>query len=839
MKKLSLIIMMAVLFLSGRNAMAQNLRSLMQERGEYYFSIAINDLSDVQRLTKLCSVDQFDGNSVICYANENEYQHLLKAGYQMSLMTPPSLLEKVEMWDGSNRAAYDWDQYPTYQAYETMMQDFATEHPERCTYMELGTLASGRKIMFCRINNGQTEGKPRFLYTSTMHGDEVTGMMLMLRLIDELCTSNDDRILNLVNNLDIFICPDANPDGTYHGGNNSMNGATRENSHGIDLNRSFPDFVDGPHPNGASSYEDEATWMMELAEEYLFTMGANYHGGSEVMNFPWDNYRPHCADDEWWQMVCHEYADLTHLVNSNYMSDFDNGITRGCDWYMIGGGRQDYMNYYQQCREVCIECSNSKMPNASQMPNFWNYNHNSMLAYMEQCLNGIHGTVTDAATGEALQGVTVTIENHDHHNSFVTTHEAGDYHRPILAGTYNVTYACSGYYPQTISVTVVNGEAVIQDVQLEAGEGIIPDFNASATAVAIGGSVNFTDASWGAHLTNWSWTFEGGQPTTSNEQNPTVVYNATGSFDVTLSVTNSDGQTETITKTDYITVSEQYNMSNTTISTCSAIFYDDGGANNNYGSNKDYTMTFLPSGPGRSIQVEFLSFNTESGYDKLYIYDGSNTSSQPIGTYSGSDSPGTVTATNAEGALTFRFQSDYSLTYAGWEAAIRCVYANPLAIEVTADPDIINEGESSQLHVIATGGAEDYTYSWEPAESLNDPTIANPVATPALPTEYTVTVTDGDGNSISASIFVDIRDLNVEDNELQTIKVYPNPSNGQIYIKGVGNQVHYTLVNSLGQAIAHGETNHDMMLSQSLAQGIYMLYLSNERETEVIKIVVE
>ncbi|MEZ4932067.1 MAG: PKD domain-containing protein [Saprospiraceae bacterium] len=35
------------------------------------------------------------------------------------------------------------------------------------------------------------------------------------------------------------------------------------------------------------------------------------------------------------------------------------------------------------------------------------------------------------------------------------------------------------------------------------------------------------------------WTFEGGDPATSTDENPTVVYNAAGSFDVTLVATVS------------------------------------------------------------------------------------------------------------------------------------------------------------------------------------------------------------------------------------------------------------------------------------------------------------
>ena len=58
----------------------------------------------------------------------------------------------------------------------------------------------------------------------------------------------------------------------------------------------------------------------------------------------------------------------------------------------------------------------------------------------------------------------------------------------------------------------------------------------------------------------------------------------------------------------------------------------------------------------------------------LMIYDGMNTSAPLIGTYYGSHSPGTVTATNSDGALTFVFISNHYITDLGWKAAISIVY---------------------------------------------------------------------------------------------------------------------------------------------------------------------
>ena len=109
------------------------------------------------------------------------------------------------------------------------------------------------------------------------------------------------------------------------------------------------------------------------------------------------------------------------------------------------------------------------------------------------------------------------------------------------------------------------------------------------------------------------------------------------------------------------------------VTTNSATFYDSGGANSNYGNNQNYTITIYPSTSGSKIQAVFSSFNTESGYDYLYIYDGTSTSATQIGQYSGTTSPGTVIATNSSGALTFRFTSDSGLNYAGWAATITAI----------------------------------------------------------------------------------------------------------------------------------------------------------------------
>jgi len=82
----------------------------------------------------------------------------------------------------------------------------------------------------------------------------------------------------------------------------------------------------------------------------------------------------------------------------------------------------------------------------------------------------------------------------------------------------------------------------------------VANFQATSTSISSNESVNFTDLSSNTP-TSWSWTFEGGTPSTSTDQNPVgIVYSADGVYDVTLTVTNANGS-DTEVKYDFITVS--------------------------------------------------------------------------------------------------------------------------------------------------------------------------------------------------------------------------------------------------------------------------------------------
>jgi hypothetical protein len=113
----------------------------------------------------------------------------------------------------------------------------------------------------------------------------------------------------------------------------------------------------------------------------------------------------------------------------------------------------------------------------------------------------------------------------------------------------------------------------------------------------------------------------------------------------------------------------------TTNPACGDIITDTGGTDGNYGNNELITLTVFPEITGDVVSFDFLSFDVTAfswGGDNLTVYNGPDTSSEVIGTYSGTNLPDTAISTHSSGALTFTFESDGFTTGAGYEILASC-----------------------------------------------------------------------------------------------------------------------------------------------------------------------
>ena len=82
----------------------------------------------------------------------------------------------------------------------------------------------------------------------------------------------------------------------------------------------------------------------------------------------------------------------------------------------------------------------------------------------------------------------------------------------------------------------------------------IADFYADRQQTCVGSPVHFFDASWNGIPTSYNWSFQGGNPSSSNSQSPIVTYTNPGTYSITYSSASAAGSSAPIVKTAYISV---------------------------------------------------------------------------------------------------------------------------------------------------------------------------------------------------------------------------------------------------------------------------------------------
>lgn len=442
------------------------------------------DKAGIVLLNKMkVDISNVQGNTVWAYVMTDRLAMLKSRGFQVTIIPDPVKLNP------NLRAGYH-----THSELTSELQAIAAANPSICHLYNIGDSHQGRELWFMKISDNVDveENEPEFKYISTMHGDEPVGMELCMNLINLLVDDygTDPQITNLVDNVEIWIMPLMNPDGyTSH---------SRYNSQGRDLNRDFPDRVSDPN-NTTTGRGTETKHVMNWAFAHSSVLSANFHGGALVVNYPydsdpnpWANYSA-TPDDALFIQQSLAYSTLNGPMYNS--SQFNQGITNGVAWYAIYGGMQDWNYVWMGCNEVTIELGNNKWPNYSQIAGLWSNNRDSMLAYMELCLEGVRGLVTDSNNGLPVDA-TVRVTGIDH--DVFTDPDVGDYYRMLLPGTYSLQFSADGYITQTVSgISVGSGAATVVDVSLVpegGGNDPVPDLkvNGSDGPITILPSQNLT-----------------------------------------------------------------------------------------------------------------------------------------------------------------------------------------------------------------------------------------------------------------------------------------------------------------------------------------------------------
>jgi flagellar hook assembly protein FlgD len=435
--------------------------------------------ADVKKLNKLdISIEGVSHNVIQTWVTRDQFNLLQQQGYQVEELPDIAKEYASKLWEETKDTRDPMNAYYSYDEYVTVMQNIASQYPTICHLYTIGTSVQNRPIYMMKIsaNVDIEENEPEVKLDAGMHGNEVVGYDLLLRLIQLLATGHSEpRIANILNTTELWINPLFNPDGYVL--------MQRENANGVDLNRHFPDFITDP-VNTTAGREPEIASYMNFAAQHCLNLALNYHTGSLVMNYPWDKIETRTPDNDLYIDISEAYSiHNTPMWNS---TEFTHGISDGYDWYQVNGSNIDWIYYYYSCLSITCEVSSITWPDAATLPTFWSQNQESLLSYIEYAQQGIKGVVKNASNTPLAATLHIVGIDKD----IVTDQDVGDYHRILKPGTYSITASSLGYISQTVTgVVVAAGTGTTVDFTLQQAQtltfsGHVKDINGLAVASA-------------------------------------------------------------------------------------------------------------------------------------------------------------------------------------------------------------------------------------------------------------------------------------------------------------------------------------------------------------------
>jgi hypothetical protein len=393
--------------------------------------------------------------------------------YERSLLDSAGIIYEIIYEDYRDESAWvfsllDLGEYHSYEETAFFLDSVAIANPSICKLDTLGQSIEGRLIMGIRIsdNPAAEEDEAEVRIMGAHHGDERISVELPLYMIDYLTANyeGDSTVTRLVNEREIYIIPMVNPDGVTRN--------SRYNARYQDLNRDYlcPEGDDCPwganHQNSFSEPETQAIRQDAMLNRY--TLSLSMHSGATNINAVWnyddglhENGEYHeTPDDELIMDLSYSYANLNRTPGFY--------VTNGCDWYSTHGDANDFSYGYLSDIDWTIEISLIKTPPEEDIETYWNANREAMMFIIDAADIGIRGVVTDSATGQPLDA-TVWIEEGGF--PFFTDPIVGDYHRPLLPGSYHIRVESAGYISaESGPIEVVSGPAQRCDFRLVPAE---------------------------------------------------------------------------------------------------------------------------------------------------------------------------------------------------------------------------------------------------------------------------------------------------------------------------------------------------------------------------------
>ena len=403
--------------------------------------VKISDKNSIGRIIDYdISIIEVNIDSLLVFASEEEISWLEKQNFY-----PEIVYENYAEMMGWNENPSMLDDFHKYTQLTEELQDIADDYPDITALYNLGTSVQGRTIWGLKVTDNPDieENEPEIRICGCHHGNEIMSVELPLNLAWHMVENydSDQRIKDLVDNRETWIIPLVNPDGREV--------STRVNANGVDLNRDYG-YLWGAEGGSPSPFSQPETQVIrEHALDNCFVLSLSYHTTAKYINYVW-NYKGEAVADE----------DVVIHLSEMYGQYNDYVVIEGFDWYEVRGDTNDFSYGCRGDIDWTIETENSNIPYV------WDKNRDGMLDLIEAANMGVCGIVTDSETGLPV-AATMWVEE-IYWPCFIDP-KVGDYHKPLLPGTYNLIFRANGYQEEKHQVTVTSAGPTVLDVEMNRG----------------------------------------------------------------------------------------------------------------------------------------------------------------------------------------------------------------------------------------------------------------------------------------------------------------------------------------------------------------------------------
>ena len=351
------------------------------------------------------------------------------------------------------------------------------------------------------------------------------------------------------------------------------------------------------------------------------------------------------------------------------------------------------------------------------------------------------------------------------------------------------------------------------------------DFIPRTKFVCEGSSVNFNDISWGGAASSRSWSFSSGSPATDTAKTPTVLYATAGSYDVSLTATNSAGS-DIKTVTNHVIVSPNF--------TAQSVPYTQDFETGNF----PYSDWYKINDNGDS-EWEVTSVAAATGQNSLFIDNMAGPSKGPDEFIMPAYDFSLVTG----GTMTFKLAFAYKSALINADK-LMVYYSTNCGETWTVRKTISGTGFPTTSNYWSS------TYTPAPADWRTETVAIN---TPAIMGKPNVRFRFEYNRDNGNNIYIDDININgtVGINEALAAKanlnIYPNPSKKHTYVSFTTDQdfkvrieitdVTGRVVNTISENMNAGD--HQVQMNNNLEKGVYFVRLFLDNNTITKRVVMQ